>query len=87
MEVLKIELPESVATELKNRRETVTEIILLGLSQLKIQEALTFYKRGLVSMGRAAEIAGLTEEEMVAQARAANITPRWDEQMVREELA
>lgn len=87
MEVLRIELPESVATELKNRQEIVTEIILLGLSQLKIQEALTLYKRGLVSIGRAAEIAGLTEDEMITQARAANIAPRWDEQMVREELA
>ena len=87
MEVLTIELPENVATELKNRHETVTEIILPGLPQLKIQEALTLYKRGLVSIGRAAEIGGLTEGEMIAQARAANITPRWDEQMVREELA
>jgi predicted HTH domain antitoxin len=87
MEVLTIELPENVATELKNRQEIVTEIILLGLSQLKIQDALTLYKRGLVSIGRAAEIAGLTEDEMIAQARVANIAPRWDEQMVREELA
>ena len=57
------------------------------LSQVKVQEALLFYQRGSVSFGRAAELAGLLEPEMMQQARAAGIEPRWTEAMVEEELA
>ena len=59
----------------------------LGLSQVKIQEALLLYQRGLVSLGRAAELAGLPEQEMARQARAMGLSPRWTEKMVEEELA
>jgi len=61
--------------------------VLLGLAQLKVQEALTLYTRGIVSFARAAEIAGLSGPEMIRQARALGIRPRWSEQMVEEELA
>ena len=53
----------------------------------KKTRALLFYKQGLISIGRAAEIAGLTEQEMVQQARAFGIQPRWSETQVQEELA
>ena len=59
----------------------------MGLSQLKVQEALTLYARGIVSFARAAEIAGLSRPEITRQARALGFAPRWSEQMVMEELA
>jgi len=45
------------------------------------------YKQGLASFGRAAELAGLPQEEMMRQARAHGIEPRWSKKMVEEELA
>jgi hypothetical protein len=45
------------------------------------------YSRGIISFARASEMAGLTREEMVRQARALGMRPRWSEQMVGEELA
>jgi hypothetical protein len=66
---------------------SLQELLLLGLQQLKIQEALLLYSRGLVSFGRAAEIAGLPEKEMIWQARAAGTQPRWSKAMAEEELA
>jgi len=53
---------------------------------MKIQESLVLYKRGLVSFGRAAELAGLPEQEMMCQARAFGVRPSWSEKMVEEEL-
>jgi predicted HTH domain antitoxin len=44
------------------------------------------YKRGLVSFGRAAELAGLSQKELMRQARANGIEPRWSEKMVEDEL-
>ena len=68
-------------------KEKLGELLLLGLSQVKIQEALLLYKRGLVSLGRAAELSGISERDMIRQARAADIEPAWSASQVEEELA
>jgi uncharacterized protein UPF0175 len=82
-----VEIPEERLPELEAYKDRLGELLLLGLSQIKVQEALLLYQRGSVSFGRAAQLAGLTEPEMMQQARAANIGPRWTEAMVEEELA
>jgi predicted HTH domain antitoxin len=87
MQQVIIELPEELARQVGPYQSRLQELVLLGLSQLKAQEALTLYTRGIVSFARAAEIAGLTRPEMIRQARAFGIRPRWSEQMVEEELA
>ena len=87
MEKLVIELPEDVAQQIGPYRERIPELVLLGLSQIKVQKALMLYSRGLVSLARAAEIAGVPRPEMIRQARAAGIAPRWSEEMVKEEVA
>ena len=73
--------------ELEAYKDRLGDLLLLGLSQIKIQEALLLYKRGVISIGRAAELVGSTEQEMVNQARAFGIQPRWNETQVQEELA
>ena len=82
-----IEIPEERLPELEAYKDRLGELLLLGLSQVKIQEALLLYRRGSVSFGRAAELAGLSGQEMVQQAHAAGIEPHWTEAMVEEELA
>ena len=82
-----IELTDELAREVGPYQGRLQELVLLGLSQLKAQEALTMYTRGVVSLARAAEIAGLSRPEMIRQARALGIRPHWSEQMVEEELA
>ena len=82
-----IELPEDLARQVGPYQGRLQELVLLALSQIKAQEALTLYTRGIVSFARAAEIAGLSGPEMIRQARAFGIRPRWSEQMVGEELA
>jgi predicted HTH domain antitoxin len=86
MQQVVIELPDDVARQVGSYRDRLKELVLLGLFQLKAQEALAMYTRGIVSFGRATEIAGLSHSEMVRQARAVGIKPRWSEQMVEEEL-
>ena len=86
MEHITLEIPDELAKELQIDQSRLKELVMLGFSQLKIQEALVLYKRGLVSFGRAAEIAGISEREMIRHARANAIRPRWDDEMLREEL-
>lgn len=82
-----IEIPDERLQELEAYKDRLGELLLLGLSQIKIQEALLLYQRGLVSFGRAAELSGLSEQEMMRQARAFGIHPRWTERMIEEEIA
>lgn len=86
MERITLEIQDELVRELHIDQARVKELVMLGFSQIKIQEALTLYKRGIISFGRAAEIAGVSEREMIRHARANSIRPRWDEQMLREEL-
>ena len=82
-----VEIPDERLAELEKYKEKLSELLLLGLSQVKIQEALLLYKRGLVSIGRAAEISGISELDMIRQARAADIGPAWSASQAVEELA
>ena len=81
-----VEIPDELVEEFKQHQDNLREVLLLGLQQLKTMEALTLYSRGVVSVGRAAELAGIPRAELVRQARAAGISPRWSEQMALEEL-
>jgi len=87
LEKFTLEVSGEISDKLRPYRDKLQELVLLGLQQLKIQEALLLYARGLVSFGRAAELAGLSEKEMIRQARAAGVEPGCSEDMVREELS
>ncbi len=87
MQKLEIEVSDDLAGELAPYRGRAGELLALGLQQVKIAESLLLYKRGVVSFGRAVELAGLSRNEWIRQARAADAEPRWSEEMVREELA
>ena len=82
-----VEIPDDRLKDLEAYKDRLGELLLLGLSQIRIQESLVLYKRGLVSFGRAADLAGLPEQEMMYQARAFGVQPRWSEKMAEEELA
>jgi hypothetical protein len=82
-----IDISDDKLAELEPYKDRLAELLLLGLSQVKIQEVLLLYQRGLVSFGRASELAGLSEQEMIRQARAFGVVPRWSEKMAEEEAA
>ncbi|MDI7261657.1 MAG: UPF0175 family protein [Thermodesulfobacteriota bacterium] len=82
-----VEISDEKLAELESYKDRLGELLLLGLSQIKIQEVLLLYQRGLVSFGRAAELTGLSEQEMVRQAKAFGVFPRWSEKMAEEEAA
>jgi predicted HTH domain antitoxin len=82
-----IDISDDKLSELEPYKDRLGELLLLGLSQIKIQEVLFLYQRGLLSFGRAAELAGLSEQEMIRQARAFGVVPRWSEKMAEEEEA
>jgi predicted HTH domain antitoxin len=61
-------------------------VIRLGVQQLQIEEALTLYHKGVLSLWKAATIAGIPLREMLTQAAARGYEPEIDEKMLGEEL-
>jgi predicted HTH domain antitoxin len=72
--IMNIDIPKELVGELDIRRDRLREVLLL-------------YKQGVVSFGRAAELAKLSRQDMIQQARVAGVEPRWSEDMLRAELA
>ncbi len=45
-----VEIPDQKMAELEAYKDRLGELLLLGLSQVKIQEALLLYQRGLYQL-------------------------------------
>lgn len=82
-----VEIPDEQYAELDKYKDKLSELLLLGLSQMKIEEALVLYQKGLISFGRGSELAGISQEDMMRQATARGIEPLWSDKMIEEELA
>ena len=66
--------------------KVIQHIFELGLTQLKIDQVLRLYKQGGMSLGYAAQLAGIPKQEMFRQARIRGIEPSFSQQTLREEL-
>ena len=87
MSKITVEVNEELLKEIAFTDEKVVrQIFELGLTQLKIEVALRRYKEGGMSLGHAAQLAGIPKWEMILQARARGIVPPFSEQTLREEL-
>ncbi len=64
----------------------VEQIIRVGLQQIRIEEALAMYRRGLLSIWKAAAMAELPLREMMVQASVRGYEPEIDEQMLAEDV-
>ena len=82
-----VDIPEERLSDLEPYKEKLGEALLLGISQMRIHEALLLYERGAVSFARAAELAGLHRDDMTRYARAFGAEPHWSEDMLQEELS
>ena len=87
MKTITLRLPDTLVKELPKEESSLSEIVKLGLKQLKIEKAIERYKRGSVSLARTAELAGISIREMVPLAYAHGLEPKYDETLVESELS
>jgi predicted HTH domain antitoxin len=86
MKTITIRLPDTLVKELPEEESSLSEILKLGLKQMKIEKALERYKKGGMSLARVAELAGISIREMVPLAYAHGLEPRYDEALLESEL-
>ena len=87
MQTLTLEVPESLLDELQPYRDNLDGLLMAGLRQVKLEGALALFKRGDISLWKAARMAGVSLREMTHHAVAHGLRPAVDEETIDEELA
>lgn len=87
MRTLTLEVSESLLDELRPYRDNLDDLLVVGLRQVKLENALALFKRGDVSLWKAARMAGVSLREMTQYAVAHGLRPAVDEETIAEELA
>ena len=86
MKTITLQLPDYLAETLPVEDSSVCEILKLGLKQFRIERAIKRYKKGGVSLAKAAELAGIPIREMIPIAYAHGLEPKYDESLVESEI-
>lgn len=87
MRKIQVEIPEDIAKDLESKDQRyISQLLYLGLKQLKMEEALTLIKDGQASIGYGAEYAEVSLDEMTKFAYAHGLKPNYSEETVQEEL-
>ena len=91
MKTITVRLPDNLAEELPTNESSISEILKLGLKQLKIEKAVERYKKGGMSLAKAAELAGISIREMITVAYAHGLEPKYnrslDKSIISPEMA
>lgn len=84
---VELEIPEWLADELGSTdSDHLQEALARGAKDLRMEESLKLLRRGPVTLGRAADLAGVTHQEMALFARSRGVEPFMSEESIREEL-
>ncbi len=87
MSTVTVTLPDDLSAQLRPYRDNLDELIRIGLREVKKEQGLALFKKGRVSLWRAARMASVSLREMTEYAVAQGIRPAVDEDTIREELA
>lgn len=87
VETITLQLPEALAQELSAASQSfLLNILERGLRELKIEQALDQYRQGGLSLGAAAQQAGVSQSDLARQAYARGMEPSFNPDTLAEEL-
>jgi predicted HTH domain antitoxin len=87
MASLTLTIPDELSAQLEPYQENLDELLRIGLTELKKGQALALFKKGGISLWKAARFAGVSLREMTDYAVAHGLRATTDEESVREELS
>jgi len=87
METLTLTVSETLYKEIAPYHGDLGELLRLGLRQVKMEQALSLFKQGGISLWHAARLAGVSLREMTQYAAAQGLRATADDETLREELA
>ncbi|MGE0684658.1 MAG: UPF0175 family protein [Candidatus Binatia bacterium] len=87
MSTVTLTIPDDLSVQLEPYRDHLDELLRIGLRELKKEQSLTLFKKGDISLWKAARLAGVSLREMTQYAAAQGLRAPVDEETIQEELA
>lgn len=82
-----VTISSDLSAQLGPYRDKLDELIRIGLREVKKEQSLALYKKGGISLWRAARLASVSLREMAEYAAAQGLRATTDEETIAEELA
>ncbi len=82
---ISIEVPNELSNELSAYKGNLVELLALGLRQIKMQQALSLFREGGISLWRSARMADVSLREMTQYAVSQGLSATCDDQTLEEE--
>ena len=86
MPTVTIAIPDDLSAELEPYRENLDDLLRIGLREVKVEQSLALFRKGNISLWKAARMAGVSLREMTQYAAARGLRAVVDEETLREEL-
>lgn len=80
-------IPDELSEQLEPYHETLDELLRIGLTEVKKGQAIALFKKGNISLWKAARLAGVSLREMTDYAVAQGLRATIDEESIQEELS
>ncbi len=87
MPAVTIQIPETLSLQLGPYRDNLDDLLWIGLNEVRKEQALALFKKGNISLWKAARLAGVSLHEMMQYAAGQGLRATVDEETIREELA
>ncbi|MDZ7583164.1 MAG: UPF0175 family protein [Deltaproteobacteria bacterium] len=87
MTTVTLTIPEDLSTQLAPYHDKLDELLRIGLSEIKKSQSLALFRKGNISLWKAARLAGVSLREMTDYAVAQGLRAVSDEETEREELS
>ena len=80
-------IPDNLVLDLEPYRGNLDDLLRIGLREVKKEQGLVLFKKGHVSLWKAARLAGISLREMTDYATAQGLRATLEDDMIKEELA
>lgn len=87
MATVTLTIPDELSAQLKPYQENLDELIRIGLAEVRKGQALALFKKGNISLWKAARFAGVSLREMTDYAVSQGLRASIDEGSIKEELS
>jgi predicted HTH domain antitoxin len=82
-----VTISSDLSAQLGPYRDNLDDLIRIGLREVKKEQSLALYKKGGISLWRAARLASVSLREMAEYAAAQGLRATADEETISEELS
>ena len=87
MPTITIAIPDDLSAQLDPYQDNLDDLLRIGLREVKKEQSLALFKKGNISLWKAARLAGVPLREMTQYAVAPGLRAVADEETIGEELA